>query len=217
MAEAFFARLPPSRLTALETELRDLLLKAAAVAERLLPRAGTVALQETRGYLGRWSSPRRRRAWSRWRLPEAPKALRPQFPVKPVAKASAAPPSGSTAAAEAFFSRLPHDSFTQTEEALRSALKALLAERGPLPVSQAAAEPAVASAAKATLIRAVTLADWVERRIGGEVQAVLDEKGGRVLQLARHDKSRGRGSSLLVAEARRLGIRLILVSDTLGI
>ncbi|CAK0893698.1 unnamed protein product [Prorocentrum cordatum] len=205
MAEIFFARLPPSRLTASETELRDCLLRAAAVADRLLPRTGAVSLS----------------AWVNRRIPgqvtlsatrdghvtlaageataaaaEAARPPRAGAPAAPVPKAppggapGGLPAGGSSAAAEAFFGRLPADAFTPSEEALRAALKALLAERGPLTVSQAAAHPEVASAAKATLIRAVTLADWAERRIGSEVQAVTDERGARVLQLARQNDSR---------------------------
>ncbi|CAK0883289.1 unnamed protein product [Prorocentrum cordatum] len=215
MAEAFFAGLPPSRLTASELELRDLLLQArgallqaAAVAERLLPGAGAVplqawvdrrmpghALRATAGggrvTLAAGGAPAERRGLygggpaAGGQGTEALRPAEPQLLARPVPKAlpRARGGSGSATAAEAFFGQLPRDSFTQAEEGLRSALRGLLARRGPLPVPHAAADPRVALAAEAALMRAVVLEHWVERRIGGEVQVILDEGGGRVFQL----------------------------------
>lgn len=187
MAEAFFSRLPPNKLTNLETELRDTLTKAAAVAEKFLPRAGTVTLQEwvdrrVHGQVSFITSEEGLVAITAGNgavEASAPPRAAGQ-PVKPVAKAAAAT---SPAALEAFFSRLPVDSFTQQEEGLRAALHTMLDQRGSVPCAEAVKNPAVNAAAKATLVRAVTLADWVQRRIGAEIQ-VVEENGAKILQLA---------------------------------
>lgn len=83
---------------------------------------------------------------------------------------------------EAFFESLPQDGFTAEEEDLRAALLEFLAnwrgEESPT-LSHAGGDDAVRRGRAAVLKRGtpVSLKEWVDRRIGGEVETVLDGTG----------------------------------------
>mmetsp|Transcript_37728 Transcript_37728/g.82896 ORF Transcript_37728/g.82896 Transcript_37728/m.82896 type:complete len:457 (-) Transcript_37728:65-1435(-) len=171
MAEAaFFARLPPVGLSPAEEDLRALLLQAASAASKLLPRSGAVSLQK----------------WVERRMPDELRLctdaagdvvllpLPPQAQV--VAPRTPAAHVPSAPGLEPFFDSLPNDDFLPEETLLREAVTNAVA-RGPLPMIQVVRDEQV-RAAKTFLPRFVTLEDWIERRIGGEV-AVYKDKMGR--------------------------------------
>jgi len=94
---------------------------------------------------------------------------------------------------EAFFGTLPSGSFSQEEERLRGALFDFLAawkSKELATLSHAGGDKAVQQARIALLPHGVTLRDWIERRIGGELELRQDRKGQYVVHLtaaARHE------------------------------
>lgn len=88
----------------------------------------------------------------------------------------APPPSPADVAArkEAFFASLPEDCFSPEEEQLREGLLAFLeSHQGPAAPVLAVAikDPAVQAAGKVLLAKSgVKLRDWIDKRIGGEVE-----------------------------------------------
>mmetsp|Transcript_3558 Transcript_3558/g.8907 ORF Transcript_3558/g.8907 Transcript_3558/m.8907 type:complete len:452 (+) Transcript_3558:72-1427(+) len=82
---------------------------------------------------------------------------------------------------EAFFANLPDDEFSPAEEALRDALLNFLAswkKPDPPTLSEAGPTPAVAGAKKSLLgSSGVSMKEWIDRRIGGEVETAPDAKG----------------------------------------
>lgn len=78
-------------------------------------------------------------------------------------------------AKEAFFASLPEDAFSSEEEDLRGALLDFLdnwTEDHPAKVTDAATTPGIAQARRAVLPRGcpVSLKEWIDRRIGGEIE-----------------------------------------------
>eukprot|EP00418_Pyrodinium_bahamense_P078010 CAMPEP_0179050986 /NCGR_PEP_ID=MMETSP0796-20121207/21015_1 /TAXON_ID=73915 /ORGANISM="Pyrodinium bahamense, Strain pbaha01" /LENGTH=666 /DNA_ID=CAMNT_0020747519 /DNA_START=75 /DNA_END=2075 /DNA_ORIENTATION=- len=95
-------------------------------------------------------------------------------------------PTGKEERREAFFSQLPEGSFTEEEEQLRSALLDFLAtwkSRELANLSHVGSDKAVQHARAKLLPQGVTLRDWIERRIGGELELRLDRKGQYVVHL----------------------------------
>lgn len=87
---------------------------------------------------------------------------------------------------ETFFASLPMDSFTPAEEMLRSALVDFLAmwkSKELATLSHAGGDKGVQQAKCALLPQGVTLRDWIERRIGGEMELSRDMKGQYVIRL----------------------------------
>lgn len=80
-----------------------------------------------------------------------------------------------------FFRSLPADGFTDQEEALRtSVLDFLNSEKWlakQVPINAVRNNPEVAEAVKACLPKKVSLKDWMENRIGGEVDIEADPTG----------------------------------------
>jgi len=192
-ARVFFSRLPQGKLTPPEVELRDLLHKAAAVAQRLLPKGRIVPLQdwvETRIpgelFIGTTSSGR----VDLRSLKDEEEDGEEQPPVSSFS-AGAVPSKGLSSDAELWFRELPTDSFSVEEERVRDAITGVLAQ-GPLPISQVAFDPAVVPAVKACLPRHVLLVDWIERRIGAEVVVYNDEQNHRLCRLATPLKDEGK-------------------------
>jgi len=161
---AFFSRLPKD-LTAAESELRDHLLRAASVAKRVLPPGGAVSLQE-------WVERRMRGELTLGTNSVGKVVLKTTGP--PVATGGAGPAVGPSK--EAFFQKLPAESFLPAEEQLRQMIINML-EHGQLPATKIMQDRQVAAAANSFLPRTVQLADWVERRIGAEVTVTSDQPG----------------------------------------
>ncbi|CAE8689401.1 unnamed protein product, partial [Polarella glacialis] len=109
---------------------------------------------------------------------------------------------------EEFFRNLPDDSFTSEEEALRDSLLSFLenwtGESLPM-LSRASVDPVVRKCRTAALPQgnAVSLKDWIERRLGGELQAVKDEKGLIVLGIAGDIDLPGLGQAAADSESKR--------------
>merc|ERR1712183_563043 len=79
---------------------------------------------------------------------------------------------------DAFFASLPADEFSNEEEDLRCALLDFLdnwKEDHPPKVTDAATTPEIAQARRAVLPRGcpVSLKEWIDRRIGGEIETRL--------------------------------------------
>lgn len=126
--------------------------------------------------------------------PPAPPAEEPVHAAKlvPVAPPAPAAPEvhgmgeGSMSTAEAFFSSLPDDEMTQAEVDLRQTVIDLLerAGNGPKPLlSDVFKDRRVAAARSALLPPEVPLRQWLERRIGGEVTVLKNEKGMFVVSM----------------------------------
>mmetsp|Transcript_76694 Transcript_76694/g.237516 ORF Transcript_76694/g.237516 Transcript_76694/m.237516 type:complete len:324 (+) Transcript_76694:787-1758(+) len=84
---------------------------------------------------------------------------------------------------EAFFAELPTDSFTPEEEALRQALLAFLGrweDADPPTLSNAGGDRAVHDARTAFLPKGcgASLKEWIDRRIGGEIETSVPEGSG---------------------------------------
>lgn len=84
---------------------------------------------------------------------------------------------------EKFFASLPDDSFTPEEEELRDTLLAFLgmwSGDGSPTLSAAGREPDIADAQKKLLPKGamVSLRDWIERRIGGEIETLMEKGSG---------------------------------------
>lgn len=84
---------------------------------------------------------------------------------------------------EQFFASLPDDSFTPEEEELRDTLLAFVGMwtgEGSPTLSAAGREPEIAAAQKQLLPKGamVSLRDWIERRIGGELETVMEPGSG---------------------------------------
>eukprot|EP00927_Polykrikos_kofoidii_P075003 TRINITY_DN7105_c0_g1_i1.p1 TRINITY_DN7105_c0_g1~~TRINITY_DN7105_c0_g1_i1.p1 ORF type:complete len:730 (-),score=161.31 TRINITY_DN7105_c0_g1_i1:182-2299(-) len=166
--EAFFSTLPATLLPA-EEELRDGLRLVTNAAGALLP--SDVTLQE----------------WVERRMPgevtfstSASGAINLSI-FEEVAGASLT---------DAFFDKLPVDSFLHEEERLRAALTTALAG-GPLSLNIVMADLKVKAARSAILPKEVQLHEWIERRIGAEVTVFLDDKGQRVCELASQSPAAG--------------------------
>jgi len=115
-------------------------------------------------------------------LPQESELEEPAPEVPPTPKVPPPPPPATISVdPEAFFAKLPPDSFRQDEEKLRAALTGLLAQ-GAMPAAQVARDPQVRAAARNLLPRSVQITDWVERRIGGEV-LVGEESKGQMMRL----------------------------------
>eukprot|EP00746_Dinoflagellata_sp_MGD_P035152 gnl/MRDRNA2_/MRDRNA2_18401_c0_seq1.p1 gnl/MRDRNA2_/MRDRNA2_18401_c0~~gnl/MRDRNA2_/MRDRNA2_18401_c0_seq1.p1 ORF type:complete len:678 (+),score=141.41 gnl/MRDRNA2_/MRDRNA2_18401_c0_seq1:103-2136(+) len=78
-----------------------------------------------------------------------------------------------SAAATSFFGTLPEDDFTDEELSLRQAVLDVLHKIGPaVLITQVSQDPAVKRAKESFLRNGVPLSQWVDRRIGGEVELV---------------------------------------------
>jgi len=82
---------------------------------------------------------------------------------------------------EQFFASLPEDSFTPEEEDLRDTLLAFLGmwtSNDPPSLSDAGGDPEIRRARPAVLPKGcqVSLKDWIERRIGGEIELAMDHR-----------------------------------------
>jgi len=94
-------------------------------------------------------------------------------------------PEGN-ASVEAFFEGLPVGSFSPAEEALRESIFDFLASwrsQELASLTNACANPAVQGCRRALLPKEVTLAAWIERRIGGEIELMKDTKGHHIIHL----------------------------------
>lgn len=100
--------------------------------------------------------------------------------------------SGGKAVSLSFLDQLPSDGFTAEENLLRDAVLAVLERQGPSSVRQVMADREVNIRQKSLLKGTVSLVDWVDRRIGGEVETVIGGgRDGARLQLRRgHSKPR---------------------------
>merc|ERR1719379_3158649 len=98
----------------------------------------------------------------------------------------AAPVQGGGDKKEQFFASLPDDSFTPEEEDLRDTLLAFLGQwSGPEPpsLSDAGGDQEIRRARPLVLPKGcqVSLKDWIERRIGGEIELAMDNRSGQWL------------------------------------
>eukprot|EP00929_Paragymnodinium_shiwhaense_P108318 TRINITY_DN74639_c0_g1_i1.p1 TRINITY_DN74639_c0_g1~~TRINITY_DN74639_c0_g1_i1.p1 ORF type:complete len:661 (-),score=168.10 TRINITY_DN74639_c0_g1_i1:71-2053(-) len=198
---AFFSHLPRNQLSSLEMQLQQHLCAAAVVADQLFPASGSVSLQE-------WAEHRipgqlTLRANSQGKVvlslskngaakaPDAPLPPPPNMtpppsdPAAPNRQVPKPPPPASRPVQdkEAFFAGLPGDCFTAEEQKLREALTQCLS-RGPLLLGKAS------QSVQQHLYRllpqgsAVSLGEWIERRIGEEVIIQADSNGKSMCKLA---------------------------------
>jgi len=125
-----------------------------------------------------------------------------------------APAQGGSDKKEAFFATLPDDSFTQEEEDLRDTLLAFIGswQNAESPsLSDAGGDVEIRRARPAVLPKGcqVSLKDWIERRIGGEIELAMDPSGsGQWLfglrgSLVLPAPGRGQGSSGMGAAKKR--------------
>uniref|UniRef100_A0A7S2FAX7 Uncharacterized protein n=1 Tax=Alexandrium andersonii TaxID=327968 RepID=A0A7S2FAX7_9DINO len=89
---------------------------------------------------------------------------------------------------EAFFEQLPPDGFTQEEEQLREALMGFIGDwQAPEPptLSTAGSDPRVRDARAAFLPKGcgASLKEWIDRRIGGEIETTVPESKGMEVAL----------------------------------
>jgi len=185
-AEAFLAALPDDKLEDAEADLR------AVVLEFLGARgSGVASLQEASkdvqiescqsAFLPREVS---LRAWITRRIGgevAIEKDSKGQSVMR-LAAEDAAPAQSGSDKKEAFFATLPEDSFMQEEEDLRDTLLAFLGKwtgAEPPSLSDAGSDAEIRRARPAVLPKGcqVSLKDWIERRIGGEIELGMHPDG----------------------------------------
>lgn len=95
---------------------------------------------------------------------------------------------GRDMTAREFYDSLPQDRFTADEEALRTAILGFLdnwdAKDAPL-LADMGADPEVRSVRIRVLRRApavVTVKEWAEKRMGGEIEIVIDSRGQQIIR-----------------------------------
>jgi hypothetical protein len=127
-------------------------------------------------------------------------------------KTGAEMPSDGGDKKEQFFAQLPDDSFNPEEEELRDTLLAFIGNwKSPDPPSLSAAggDADIRKARAAALPKGcqVSLKDWIERRIGGEIELAMDPRGsGQWLFGLRGalDLPQGRSQSTQANKRRRM-------------
>ncbi|CAJ1394081.1 unnamed protein product [Effrenium voratum] len=177
MTEAFFSALPAEEFESFETELREALINAATRAQEL-------GLPGARFPLQQWID---RRLGGELKAVQDPRG---QCEITLLTGSGGAGTSatGAPAAAvglEAFFSSLSQDSFSKEEEALREAIFDFLAAWTSPDLAKLvdlSSDQNVKAHCK-FLPPPVRLQDWVERRIGGEVEFQKDHRGQEVVQV----------------------------------
>ncbi|CAE7227374.1 unnamed protein product, partial [Symbiodinium microadriaticum] len=96
-------------------------------------------------------------------------------------------PSSESDEAAAFFQGLSDESFSREEESLRDSIFDFLAgwQQGvqKAKLSELSADARVQTCVRALLPASVSLADWMERRIGGEIEIHQDESGNDVIHV----------------------------------
>jgi hypothetical protein len=189
-ADDFFAGLPDDSLTDAEAELRVLLLDfvelkggAAALLSEALKDPNIQRVQQDllppEVTLRQWVN---QRIGGEIKIDKNKKG---QLVMMNPAAEPAAPMSQGSAAdkKEQFFASLPDDSFAPEEEELRDTLLAFLGMwtgEGSPTLSAAGREPEIAAAQKQLLPKGamVSLRDWIERRIGGEIETMMERGSG---------------------------------------
>jgi hypothetical protein len=171
-AENFFRQLPQGSLTPDENQLRGLLLDAAAVAARLLPRSGAVSLQQ----------------WVERRVPGDLVFTRDQSGFCNLRVARTATPSQAAPFKqnEDFLRSLPENCFSDNEMRLHDVIVECL-QPGALPIQRLVNDGQV-KLAKSWLPRGVLLEDWIEHRIGEEVFVTEGKAGEKMVKLKRLSK-----------------------------
>jgi len=114
----------------------------------------------------------------------------PLTPASSVAR-PAVPGHAAKKSAEAFFKRLPRDQFGAQETTLREAVFEFLAKWKPQELAtlpDLAGHLAIKIAQKNFLPKDVPLMDWIERRIGGELELRPGPKGEMVVHLTQEGK-----------------------------
>lgn len=196
-AEAFFSRLPADELSADELALREAVLgfieQAGTDAPLLKDAAKDTAVAACRATLLPPEVPLR--TWLDHRIGGEIEILRHEvdnhFLIrlrKPVTEGEvvAEAPEDSkfvNMSKDRFFATLPGDSFTPNEENLRDELLRFLdSHTGKEHLTACFSFPAVKTARVMTLPKTVPLREWIERRMGGELEVAPDPKGQMLLK-----------------------------------
>ncbi|CAE7744489.1 EMC7 [Symbiodinium sp. CCMP2592] len=170
MAAAFFDRLPAG-LTAAEEELRDHLVRASRIAAELLPPGNVVSLQE----------------WVECRMPGEVDLATDAAGLVTLRPARSQKEDHGRKRPDDFFKSLPQDSFTPEEERLRFAILDFLAgwtAKDLATMEHLQNNPHVLEAGRIQNSSGVSLKDWIERRIGGELTLQPGRGGSMVINLA---------------------------------
>jgi len=181
--EAFFSSLPFGHLSDDEVELRELLHKTAAAADRLLPSSGAVPIQ----------------AWVERRMPRelhlavnenglVTIGVRPESEGNGTSESVDALPEGS----DEWLQTLPTDRFTEEEIRLREAILGTLEKSHgsrPATMTRIAGDQQVMRA-KTFLPHSVKLEHWIDSRIGSEVDLYINDDGQTVCKLYDSKKSK---------------------------
>ncbi|CAE6962148.1 unnamed protein product, partial [Symbiodinium sp. CCMP2456] len=168
----FFASLPAEEFEDYEAELREVLINAAAKAKDLDLIGGKFPLQQ----------------WIDRRLGgELHSTVDDQSRCEIALIGAAGDPNSESDEAAAFFQGLSDESFSTEEENLRDSIFDFLAgwQKGmqKAKLSELSADARVQTCVRALLPASVSLADWMERRIGGEIEIHQDESGNDVIHV----------------------------------
>ncbi|CAE7801186.1 unnamed protein product [Symbiodinium sp. CCMP2592] len=168
----FFASLPAEEFEDYEAELREVLINAAAKAKDLDLIGGRFPLQQ----------------WIDRRLGGELHSTVDNLNKCEIALIGAAGDANSEGEeAAAFFQGLSEESFSKEEENLRDSIFDFLAgwQKGiqKAKLCELSADARVQTCARALLPAAVPLADWMEKRIGGEIEIHQDENGNDVIHV----------------------------------
>eukprot|EP00930_Biecheleria_cincta_P008357 TRINITY_DN109778_c0_g1_i1.p1 TRINITY_DN109778_c0_g1~~TRINITY_DN109778_c0_g1_i1.p1 ORF type:complete len:658 (-),score=149.76 TRINITY_DN109778_c0_g1_i1:48-1997(-) len=172
--ESFFASLPDGEFEAWELGLRDALITSASSARQIGLPGGRFPLH----------------AWIARRLGGdlgITKDVQGQCEVLLLNPGAVSAAGASPLAAETFLSRLPEDSFTPEEGALRESIYDFLAawKRQDLAtLAHVRGNAKVKACCKAFLPPTVSLEEWMEFRIGEEIDLKKDEKGNATVVLS---------------------------------
>lgn len=163
--DAFFAALPANEFTAWETGLRQVLLDCLKVKPAHFP------LVE----------------WIDRRLGGEVQTNRDESGQSEISvNAAAGGPQSSHNPVEAFFAGLPTDSFLAEEDAVRESIFNFLASWKSQELANLmhlGSDRNVQDCRRALMPQEVPLADWIERRIGGEVELRKDGRGQFIIHL----------------------------------
>lgn len=163
----FFSQLLPGQLSPAEIELRHVLHRAATLVAGLLPK--NVTLQD----------------WVEHRIPG--ELFFGRDGTQRVTLLPATVPKGPRSELHAeFFAKLPVDSYTEAEEELRDSIFDFLVSwqsQDLASLTQLGADKAFKQAKSAALPGGIPIREWIERRMGAELELRKDAKGQFVVHL----------------------------------
>ncbi|CAK0879947.1 unnamed protein product, partial [Prorocentrum cordatum] len=192
VAEVFFATLPADELTEQELNLRMAVIdylelhSSGSTPPLMSDLSKDRAVTEARGQLlppevtlRMWMD---RRIGGEVEVNKDAKSGAWQVRKRDSGAADAGRPKDTPMTRDEFFGSLPSDSFTEDEEALRDALLTFLEgwqESEPPTLSNAGSDAAVRSSRVKVLPKGtpVSLKDWIDRRMGGEIEMQTDPGG----------------------------------------